>query len=197
MSTKIHLTSRLPLTTALPSRFPGFRLLFSMWFMLSLPPFTFRVIFPLPEPCLPISSYVKSLLVTQYALFSSTTVNSVIGALFSLQTHLYYIASTQWELEERDWGWDSSVSKESACNAGDLGSIPGSGRSHGEGNGNPLHCACVENPMDRGTWWATVHGVARVRYNLVTKPPPPPRSVPALPWFYAVTEEWGFREDFM
>ena len=48
-----------------------------------------------------------------------------------------------------------------ACNAGDLGSIPGSGRSPGEGNGNPLQYSCLENPMDEGTWWATVHGVAK------------------------------------
>ena len=50
-------------------------------------------------------------------------------------------------------------SKESACNVGDLGSIPGLGRSPGEGNGNPLQYSCQENPMDRGTWWAIVHGV--------------------------------------
>ena len=45
----------------------------------------------------------------------------------------------------------------SACNAGNLGSIPGSGRSLGEKNGNPLQYSCLENPMDRGAWWATVH----------------------------------------
>ena len=50
--------------------------------------------------------------------------------------------------------------KVSACNAGDLGSIPGLGRSPGEGNGNPLQYSCLENPMDRGASWATVHGVA-------------------------------------
>ena len=53
-----------------------------------------------------------------------------------------------------------SEGKASACNAGDPGSIPGSGRSLGEGNGNPLQYSCLENPMDRGAWWATVHGVA-------------------------------------
>ena len=52
----------------------------------------------------------------------------------------------------------SSDGKESACNAGDLGSIPGSLRSSGGGHGNPLQCSCLENPMDRGAWWATVHG---------------------------------------
>ena len=65
----------------------------------------------------------------------------------------------------------SSVGKESACSAGDLGSISGSGRSPGEGNGNPLQHSCLENPMDRGAWQATVHGVTRVRHDLVTKPP--------------------------
>ena len=55
----------------------------------------------------------------------------------------------------------SSDSKESAYNAGNLGSIPGLGRSPGEGNGNPLQYSCLENPMDRGAWWATVHGVTQ------------------------------------
>ena len=66
----------------------------------------------------------------------------------------------------------SSFSKESACYMADPGSIPGSGRSHGEGNGNALQYSCLENPMDRGAWWATAHGVARVRHDLATKPPP-------------------------
>ena len=56
--------------------------------------------------------------------------------------------------------------KASACNAGDLGSIPGSGRSPGEGNGNPLQYSCLENPMDGGAWWATVHGVTKSRTRL-------------------------------
>ena len=59
------------------------------------------------------------------------------------------------------WLPGGSDSKESASNAGDLGSIPGSGRSPGEENGNALQYSCLENPMDRGTWWATVHGVAK------------------------------------
>ena len=54
-----------------------------------------------------------------------------------------------------------SDSKASAYNVGDPGSIPGLGRSPGEGNGNPLQCSCLENPMDGGAWWATVHGVAK------------------------------------
>ena len=64
----------------------------------------------------------------------------------------------------------SSISKESARNEGDLSLIPGSGRSSGEGNGNPLQYSCLENPMDRGAWWATVHGATRVRHDLVTRP---------------------------
>ena len=55
----------------------------------------------------------------------------------------------------------TSVSKESACSAGDPGSIPGLGRSPGEGNGTPLQDPCLENLMDRGAWWAAVHGVAK------------------------------------
>ena len=67
----------------------------------------------------------------------------------------------------RSWWWviiqedfpGGSDGKESACNAGDPGSIPGSGRSFGEGNGNPLQYSCLENSMDRRAWLATVHGV--------------------------------------
>ena len=67
---------------------------------------------------------------------------------------------------------NSSVGKESACNARNLGSIPGSGRSPGEGKGNPLQYSCLENPTDRGAWQTTVHGVTRVGQDLATKPPP-------------------------
>ena len=56
-----------------------------------------------------------------------------------------------------------SDGKEYACQAGDLGSVPGLGRSPGEGNGNPLQYSCLETSMDRGAWWATVHEVARSR----------------------------------
>ena len=54
-----------------------------------------------------------------------------------------------------------SESKESTCNAGDLGSVPGSGRSHREGNGDRLRCSRLGNPMDRGAWWATVYRVMK------------------------------------
>ena len=56
-----------------------------------------------------------------------------------------------------------SDSKESACNVEDLDSIPGLGRSPGGGHGNSLQYSCLENPMDRGAWWATVHSVAKSR----------------------------------
>ena len=60
----------------------------------------------------------------------------------------------------------SSVGKESAWNTGDLGSVPGLGRSPGEGNGNPLQYPSLENLTDRGSWWAAVHGVAKSRTRL-------------------------------
>ena len=57
-------------------------------------------------------------------------------------------------------------SKQSACNAGDLGLISGSGRPPGEGNGNPPKYSCLENPVARGAWFATVHGVAKSQTRL-------------------------------
>ena len=74
-----------------------------------------------------------------------------------------------------DWATDliwsedfpsSSKGKESACNEGDLGSIPGLGRSPGEGHGNRLQYSCLENSMDRGAWWATGHRVTKSRTRL-------------------------------
>ena len=59
-----------------------------------------------------------------------------------------------------------SAGKESSCNAGDAGSIPGSGRSSGGGLGNSLQYSCLKNPMDRGAWRATVHGVAKNQTRL-------------------------------
>ena len=64
--------------------------------------------------------------------------------------------SSQWKSRQIYW-----PSKESACNAGDLGSIPVLGRCPGGGNSNPLQYSCLENPMNRGVWWASVHGVAK------------------------------------
>jgi len=59
-----------------------------------------------------------------------------------------------------------SDGKESACNAGDLESISGLGKSPVGGNGNPFQYSCLENSMDRGAWWVTVHGVAKHRTRL-------------------------------
>ena len=65
-----------------------------------------------------------------------------------------------------------SVSKESACNARNLGCITGSERSSGERNNNLLQYSCLENPMDRGAWWVTIHGVTKIgHHDLVTEPP--------------------------
>ena len=66
--------------------------------------------------------------------------------------------------------------KESACNAGDLGSIPGLGRAPGGEHGNPLQCSCLENPMDRGAYRATVHGLAKSR----TRPSDPSTGLCAI-----------------
>ena len=59
-----------------------------------------------------------------------------------------------------------SEGEESACHARDPGSIPGSGRFPAEGNGNPLRYSCLENPMDRGVWWATTPGIAKSQIEL-------------------------------
>ena len=88
------------------------------------------------------------------------------GCMFSQRT-IFPIVSSSVGVTE---GFaDGSDGKESACNAraaGDVGSIHGLGRSPGGGNGNPLQYSCLENPMDRGAWWAAVHGVAKSRTRL-------------------------------
>ena len=70
-----------------------------------------------------------------------------------------------------------SDGNEFVCSAGDPGSVPGSGRAPGEGKGNPLHYSCLENSMDRGAWWATVHGVSKSR----TRSKPHPRGPGSTP----------------
>ena len=99
------------------------------------------------------------------ALLHSST--QVLGSFSSLELtdFLWIKSSFLKEIFTPFYGYVSfpggSDGKASACNAGDLGSIPGSGRSPGEGNGNPLQYSCLENPMDRGAWWATVQRVAK------------------------------------
>ena len=63
-------------------------------------------------------------------------------------------------MSQRDFP-GGSVVKNLPADAGDTGLIPGSGRSPGGGNGSPLQSSCLENPLDRGAWWATVHGVTK------------------------------------
>ena len=78
----------------------------------------------------------------------------------TLKVFLYYLYSNQ--TYSAFLGFPGgSVVKIPSASAGDPGSIPGSGRSPGEGNGNPLQYSCLENLMDRGAWQATVHGVAK------------------------------------
>ena len=81
------------------------------------------------------------------ALTMWTFVGKVVSLLFNMLSRLLIPGG--------------SDGKASAYDVGDPGSIPGSGRSHGEGNGNPLQYSCLENPMDGRAWWATVHGVAK------------------------------------
>ena len=82
---------------------------------------------------------------------------------------LYHASNLDWQsvnnfykliMDTHSFPGGSEV-KKSACNAGDLGLIPGLGRSPAEGNGNPLQYSCLENPMEGGAWWATVHGVTK------------------------------------
>ena len=68
------------------------------------------------------------------------------------------------------WGWlQEEFAEESTCNTGDMGDLdlaPGSGRPPGKGNDNPLQYSCLENPMDRAAWWATVHAVTKSQTQL-------------------------------
>ena len=84
--------------------------------------------------------------------------------ILNRNTIIYLTVSLLWHIFPG--GADSSDSKESACSAGDPGSIPGSGRSPGEGNGNPLQYSCLENSMERIAWRTTVHGVEKSRIQL-------------------------------
>ena len=90
------------------------------------------------------------------ALTRQTFVGKVISLLFNMLSGLVITFLNP----------GGSEVKESACNAGDLGSIPGSGRSPGEGNGNPLQYSCLENPMGGGASWVMVHGVAKSQTRL-------------------------------
>ena len=91
------------------------------------------------------------------------------------------------------------ITRESTCNAGDLRLIPGSGRSPREGNAHPLPHSCLENPMDRGAWPATVHGVTKSQTQLSDWPHTPISTMPHIlrltgannPGVWALTATWG------
>ena len=87
-----------------------------------------------------------------------------------------HITELSWESCRVDISVPCSISKL-------VGLIPGSGRSSGEGNRNPLQYSCLGNPTDRGVWRATVHGVTRVRHDLATKPQPHSKHVSLGPCF--------------
>ena len=96
----------------------------------------------------------------------STLVKNVTGVLIGMaiqlghRDNLSYVP--QMCIMDTSLKFDCSQQRsESACNVGDPGSIPGSERSSGEDNGHPLQSSCLENPLHRGTWWATVHGVTK------------------------------------
>ena len=80
---------------------------------------------------------------------------------------VYHILIWYFYTLKNDYHKGGQDGKESACNAGNPGSIPGSGRSRG-GDDNPLQYSCLENPMDRGFCWATVHGVAKSWHDWAT-----------------------------
>ena len=81
--------------------------------------------------------------------------------------------------------------KKSICNVGDRASSSESGRSPWEGNGNPLQYSCQGNSMDKGAWWATAHGVARVRHDLATKPSRQIRIYGWLPYSCRTSVIWN------
>ena len=98
---------------------------------------------------------------------ASERITTLIPSVSPSQLHLYPLPTPPPEEEAPILpAPDGSDGKASACNAGELGSIPGSGRSPGEENGNPLQYSCLENCMDGGAWWATIHWVAKSQTRL-------------------------------
>ena len=88
---------------------------------------------------------------------------------YSTSRWRHHKLSTHWFKKPLFWGFPGdSDGKESSCNSGDLGLIPGLERSPGEGNGYSLRYSYLENPMDRGGWWATIHGVSKSWMQLST-----------------------------
>ena len=97
--------------------------------------------------------------------FLSTHINCCLPGYLVIFQHIYpkpekFLCWVDIDVNYKGFPGGSD-GKESACIAGDLGLILGSGRSTRKGNGNPLHYSCLGNPIDRGAWWATVHGVTK------------------------------------
>ena len=97
---------------------------------------------------------------TIHSIYKQRILKAAKVALGSTSSKVVFFCS--WHTVRNTMGFpDGSASKDSACNAGDIGSVPGSRRSSGEGNDNPFQYSCLGNPTDRGAWWATVHRVAK------------------------------------
>ena len=108
-----------------------------------------EIISGLPNHSLPTSWYASE-------FFQLETSDLLAGLSYYKVIHL----TNTWQTPTTFWGFPyNSNGKESGCNARDLGSVPGLGRSPGEGNGYLFQYSCLENPMDRGAWQTTVHGV--------------------------------------
>ena len=124
-----------------------------------------------------IFSFKLALSLSSFTFIKRLFCSSLLSAIECYYLHIWgywYFSLKPWfQLmihPAQHFAWcGSSVGKASACNVGDLGSIPGSVRSPGKGNGNPLQYSCLENPMDTGAWQLTVYGVARVGHNWETK----------------------------
>ena len=98
---------------------------------------------------------------------NSILFNGMARTKDSLNTKLFTLASDlgKQKADQSQYNWASQVAQNPPANAGDVGSIPESEKFPGEGNSNPLQYSCLGNPMDRGAWWISVHGVTRIKYD--------------------------------
>ena len=116
--------------------------------------------------------YICGLVFINWGKFSAITISVTLVLISGIPFDPFLVSISAYitHLLSRVGFPDSSDSKESACNAGDPGSIPGSGISPGEGNGNPLQYSCLEDSMDRGAWKATLvsWGHRKVKHNWAT-----------------------------
>ena len=119
-------------------------------FLLLFPSFSVLPIFVLSPPSVSVSLSL-SLSLTHTLPDVNLKLSEIMEALVHVSFNIYAILVLPW--------WLSG--KESACNAGNASSSSGSRRSPGEWNGNPLQYSCLENPIDGGAWWTTVHAVAK------------------------------------